>query len=110
MPDIQHLSEDTTNLLDAILGEPVSRTARGLVDATDALVAALAGWAVPLWVQAPADVRSPSAAWQLERPREIDFDGFAPEPLPPNLGGLAISERDAQRFRLAIRLRDHPEE
>jgi hypothetical protein len=110
LPDLEHLSEDSLDLRDAILAEPASRTVRGLVDATDALIVALATWALPVWENAPEGVQSPAAAWQLEKPRDIEFEGFAPEPLPSDLGTLAISQRDEQRLRLAIRLRDHPEE
>jgi hypothetical protein len=109
LPDIEHLADDQVDLTTAMLSEPEARTARGIVDATDRFLAAVAGWAAPLWRRPPPGLSSPTNLWRSEAPQSIAFDGFAPEPFKVDIGGGLVSPRDFERLALAQRLRkgDH---
>ncbi len=105
LPDMRHLADAKDVASDAILREPADVTVRGIADALARLLERCSGWLLDSW-ESIEDPDIPLPAWEVKRAHAIDFRGFIPDHELPPMSAMLVSPRDAERVRLAMKLRD----
>jgi hypothetical protein len=105
IPDMDQMAEAKTRVGDTILNEPATVTLRSLSEVVQALVESVGNWLVTAWEEHVTLREAPAQAWDLEIERFQRFAGFTSEYAGLEYGAMAISPRDAERVKLAQRIR-----